>query len=148
MALNIKDLALIGGGLYILGKVAGNYAYERFSLKGARVKFGNLNWEGVSGQIFLEIENQTAVPVTIQSIAGQVKYTGISVANYNITAPFTIQPNGSTVQAVSFFIPYEGVATTVSNAIATGEFSTYALIEGVARVAGVNIPFSYPLSPI
>lgn len=146
--LNIKDWLLIAAGLYLAGKAIGGYAYKNFSFVSARIKMGALNYNGANGDIFLRIRNNTPAAIPIESIVGSLFYSGQQVAQFSQLSPFAIPANAQTEIQLGFFVPYQGVSSAITNAIASGQLQTFATAKGMARSAGVNIPFEQPISPI
>lgn len=146
--MKLQDFAIIGGVLYFLAKAAAKAAYDNFAYKSAKIAFGRVMANGVSGEAIITVTNKTGIPLTVQSIAGSIKYTGLPVAEYMRQTPFTVAANSDTAIRIPFFVPYSGLSAAVISAITTKQFDTYATIEGVARAANINIPFSFPVSPI
>jgi len=147
MAIKLKDVGLIAAGLYLASKAFAAYAYDNFQVISAKIKLQQPTYQGLTGKVVLTIENKTEIPVTVQSLSGRVLYNNSPLAQYLVSQSFTIQPNSQTSQDISFFVPYADLSNTLTSAITSGQFSTFATIEGAAKVGGVVIPFSYPLSP-
>jgi len=147
MAISLERIGLIAAGLYLASKAFASYAYDNFQVVSAKIKLQPPSYQGITGKVVLTIENKTDIPVTVQSLSGRVLYNNSPLAQYLVSQTFTIQPKAQTSQDISFFVPYADLSATLTDAITSGQFSTFATIEGSAKVGGVVIPFSYPLSP-
>lgn len=146
--MNLKDLLLPAILVYIIGKAAAGYAYKNFELASAKLRLGRLEPGGLNGRVLISVKNSTPAPVSIQAITGEVLYNNSPIASFISTQPFTIAANSTTqIPDIAFFIPFEGLTTTIIQAITSGQWQTFATLKGVARAAGLNIPFSYPLTP-
>lgn len=146
--MKLQDILLIGAGVYILSQYVAGYAAKNFTVKSAKLRISNLTVTGVDGQVIMSVQNTTPAPVPIQSIAGEILYSGTPVASYVVNQPFTIEAESTTtLPPIAFSVPFLGLSRAITQAIATGDWATYATIRGIARAGGVNIPFSYPLSP-
>lgn len=146
--MKMQDILLIGAGIYILGQYLSGYAAKNFAVKSAKLRVSRLTVEGIEGQVIMSVENATPAPVPIQSITGEILYTGSPVASFVSPESFEIAANAVTqLPPILFSVPFLGLSRAAINAISTGQWATFATIRGIARTGGVNIPFSYPLSP-
>lgn len=145
--LQIKDVLIYAGIAYLASKYLANYAYDNFILQKTRLKFGQMNLNGINGKVFLTVENKTAIPVHIQSVVGELLYSGNKIADFSELSGFTIAEKTTSEIDINFFIPYNTLSSSLSNIIASKQFLTYATIKGVARSANINIPFDMPVSP-
>lgn len=146
--MKLQDILLIGAGAYLLSQYAAGYAAKNFAVRSAKLRIGAITPTGLEGQVIMSVENSTPAAVPIQSIMGEILYSGTAIANFVVPEPFRLDSNAVTqLPPISFSVPFTGLSRAVIDAIATGNWATYATVRGIARAAGVNIPFSYPLSP-
>lgn len=145
---NWKNWLLIGGVGYLLVKYLGGYAYQNISFGMPKVRFGQPNLNGINATLSMPITNKTAVSIPIDSIIGSVLYSGQPIAQFSQIQPFQIPDGKTTTVEIGVYIPFQGAAQSLVNIIASGNFSTYAVLKGTVRSAGVNIPFEQSVSPI
>lgn len=142
-----RNIALLLGGYLLIQHLSSRVA-ENFSVKKARLSFGSPSFDGVGGLLTMHVQNSTPLPVPVSHVEGLVSYSGQQIASFVNSEGFTVQPNGETAIQIPFFVPYDGLSAAIVNAIASGQFSTYAVVSGSARIKGVNIPFTQAISPI
>jgi LEA14-like dessication related protein len=101
---------------------------------------------GVS--VRLGVQNPTANPIQLNSLAGSLVINGNAVGNVSSFLPVTIAPNAETVLDLTIIPNMFGAASQVLNLIEGNEFNTKLnpSLQGTANVNNIAVPLNISLT--
>jgi hypothetical protein len=138
---------LIGGaaavGAYFIWKLrsVGNLVFFPGSITGMR-------WEGMTPVMTFQVvvQNSSSLPVSIQSMAGNLFSSGLLIGNVFSVMPTDLPGNSRSFVNVEVRFMLLGIVNDIISSFQNRNFVQKVEFEGYANVEGVQIPVNLKLS--
>lgn len=141
-----STLFVVLGGIAILlftgFRKAEEYAMRSFSVKDIGARIDKWLIDGVLLKLTMNIQNESGVPIPIDSFQGVIKYGNTILAPVSLTNPTTILSGQTTTIPFTVPVSYAGLATNLASMIKSKNFINSLQIQGVVTAGGVNVPFT------
>lgn len=139
---NLLLLATIGFAILDWSK---NWIAEKFSIIDSRLRFRLINPKGIGSDLTVSIQNNTSIPVFIDSMQVSIFYRNEYLGSANFSNPVEIKPVSVSEITFDVFIEFFGLSESFKQAIKTGVLSELTLT-GNVQSGGISIPFEKNIS--
>lgn len=123
-------------------KAAQDYAMKSFSVKDIGARIDKWLLDGVLLKLTMNIQNESGVPIPIDSFQGVIRYGNTVLAPVSLSNPTTILSGQTTTVPFTVPISYAGLASNLATMIKSKNFINSLQIQGVVSAGGVNVPFT------
>lgn len=138
----IGFVAIAGFAIYsFASKVTSNVFVKKVTARNFKV-----GWTGITGQIVMEIQNNSDVVASITGFIGKLIYADSPLADLAIQSPVTIQKGTSTIIPVNVEVNFAQLPTSIVQIISSGQYLSSLRVKGNLMGYGITVPIDYPIT--